>query len=61
MLFISENLCMNIVCPDVHAKFLFQFFWHFELCFLIMGSFAPVSRNEYPSFKYTRAIYNQKG
>jgi hypothetical protein len=23
-----ENLCANIECPDVHAKFCFGFFWH---------------------------------
>jgi hypothetical protein len=48
MLFSSENLCTNIICQNVHAEFLFRIFWHFEICFSIMGSFAPVSRNGYP-------------
>jgi hypothetical protein len=48
MLFSSENLCTNIICQNVHVEFLFQIFWHFEICFSIMGSFAPVSRNGYP-------------
>jgi hypothetical protein len=48
MFFSSKNLCTNIICQDVHAEFFFQFFWHFKICFLIIGSFAPVSRNGYP-------------
>jgi hypothetical protein len=51
MFFLSENLCMNIVYPDVHAKILFQIFWYFKICFLIMSSFALVSQNEYPQEK----------
>jgi predicted membrane channel-forming protein YqfA (hemolysin III family) len=57
MFFLSENLFVNIVCSNVHAKFLFQIFLHFEICFLIMGSFAPVSRNGYPSVIYMTLFY----
>jgi hypothetical protein len=49
MFFFSKIFCMNIVCLDVHEIFLFQIFWYFEIYFLIIGSFAPVSRNEYPT------------
>jgi hypothetical protein len=47
MFFHSENLCMNVVCLNVHVKFLFRIFIYFEICFLIIGSFAPVTQNEY--------------
>jgi hypothetical protein len=50
--FFSKNLCTNIVCLDVYAKFLFQFFWHFEIHFSIIGLFAPVSRIGYPGYSY---------
>jgi hypothetical protein len=49
MFFSSENLCTNIIWQDVHAKFLFWIFWHFKICFSVIGSFTPVSRNGYPS------------
>jgi hypothetical protein len=48
MSFLSENLCIYIVCLDVHAKILFWIFWYFKICVLIIGLFAPVSQNEYP-------------
>jgi hypothetical protein len=34
MLFFIKNLCGDIECPDLHAKFIFDFFWYFEIYFL---------------------------
>jgi hypothetical protein len=58
MFFLSKNLCVNIVYPDVHAKCLFQIFKHFEICFIIMNSFAPVSQNGYGPYAHTCAPHH---
>jgi hypothetical protein len=33
MFFIVKNLCGDIECPDLHAKFIFEFL-HFEIYIL---------------------------
>jgi hypothetical protein len=47
--FFCKNLCINIECQDVHAQFYFRIFSYFKMCFYIVGSYAPMSRNEYPT------------
>jgi hypothetical protein len=42
-----ENWCVNIECPNVHAIFCFDFFWHFNklfYSFFIIGSHGPKSQ-----------------
>jgi hypothetical protein len=34
MFFFVKNLCGDIECPNLHAEFIFEFFWHFENYFL---------------------------
>jgi hypothetical protein len=34
MFFVVKNLCANIECPDLHAKFIFIIFWHLKFVFL---------------------------
>jgi hypothetical protein len=48
MFFVVKNLCANMECPDLHAKFIFRIFWHLKLvfyAFFIIGSYTPESLN----------------
>jgi hypothetical protein len=47
--FFNENLCTNIKCLDVHAKFYFGIFGHFKMYFHTIGSYAPMSQIAFPS------------
>jgi hypothetical protein len=47
MFLFPENMCANIECLDVHAQFYFRIF---KMCFHIVGSYTPMSRNEYSGY-----------
>jgi hypothetical protein len=36
--YFSRDLCGNIECPNVRVNIFFEFLYHFEICFQIMGS-----------------------
>jgi hypothetical protein len=56
--YIDHTQKMHEDYVDAHSIFLLSFFPHFEICFFVEGTYAPVSRIEFP-FNILQVLYLQ--